>query len=391
MTLFSWLRKRTATSAPQHRPTAARFRPQLEALEDRTLPSTFYAATASDLIKDINTANQQGGTNTIVLTAPTTSPYVMTKVDNTTDGPTALPKIASGDNLTILTSNGTTNPGYGDILDAGNPPNSITGRNGRLFDVAQGASLTLENVTLQNGLVFTPVGTGIAEKGGAIYNQGTLILNNVMVQNNAAIGWPLEKQSAAGGAIWSNGSLTVENGSVFQGNSATGSQSYATTTDLGNAYGGAIYIAGGTANITDTFFGEFNQIKGNLAQGANAYGGAIYIAGGTVTLSSDTVGKPETFGANSNTAQAPSGNPLGRGYGGGLYVAGGSVTLTNDTIESNKAGGYFSNGVYLYGYGGGIFIASSAEVALDTFTLDNTQYNVASWFPNIDGTYTLRT
>jgi len=66
------------------------------------------------------------------------------------------------------------------------------------------------------------------------------------------------------------------------------------------------------------------------------------------------------------------------------------VTLTNDTIESNVAGGIISTEVRLYGYGGGIFIASSAEVALDTFTLDNTQFNQASWLPNIDGTYTLR-
>jgi hypothetical protein len=382
MTLFAWPRKRTATSAPQHRLTAARFRPQLESLEDRTLPSTFYAATAADLIKDIDAANQQGGANTIVLTAPSTSPYTLTAVNNTKDGPTVLPQITSGDNLTILTSNGTRNPGYGDILDAG--------KYGRLFDVAQGGSLTLQNVTLQNGRVFFAVGTGITEKGGAIYNQGTLILNNVMVQNNAAAGWPAERQSAAGGAIWSNGSLTIENGSVFQGNSATGS-AYGGA-DLGNAYGGAIYIAGGTASITDTFFGAFNQTKGNLAQGASGYGGAIYIAGGTVTLSSDTVGNsPGSSGASSNTAQAPSGNPTGRGYGGGLYVAGGSVTLTNNTISANKAGGYFSNGVYLYGYGGGIFIATNAEVALDTFTLDNTKNNQASWFPNIDGTYTLRT
>src|SRR5262245_60268414 len=108
MWLPSWLRKRSANRAPmgraQHRPAARRFRPRLEALEARTLPSTYYAATASDLIADINAANKHGGTNTIVLTAPTTSPYVLTAVDNTTDGATGLPVISSnkGDNLTIV-------------------------------------------------------------------------------------------------------------------------------------------------------------------------------------------------------------------------------------------------------------------------------------------------
>ncbi len=33
----------------------------LEQLEDRTLPSTFMAATVSDLITDINQANKDGG------------------------------------------------------------------------------------------------------------------------------------------------------------------------------------------------------------------------------------------------------------------------------------------------------------------------------------------
>jgi len=49
-------------------------RPRLEQLEDRTLPSSYTAATVSDLIADINAANAAGGTNTITLTAPTASP-----------------------------------------------------------------------------------------------------------------------------------------------------------------------------------------------------------------------------------------------------------------------------------------------------------------------------
>jgi len=48
MMLFSWLRKRTATPASQHRLTAARFRPQLEALEDRLVPSTLTVTSAAD-------------------------------------------------------------------------------------------------------------------------------------------------------------------------------------------------------------------------------------------------------------------------------------------------------------------------------------------------------
>ena len=389
MQLFSWLTKRM-TGRPQNRRAPAcrptpRFRPHLEALEDRTVPSTFYAATASDLIQDIHTADQQGGANTIVLTAPTTSPYVMTKVDNYTDGPTALPQITSGNNLTILTGNGTTPPGYGDTLDAA--------KNGRLFDVAAGGSLTLQNVTLQNGSVFT-WGPSVTEKGGAVYNQGALVLSSVMIQQNAAVGYPGNVQDAAGGGVWSNGSLTVENATVFWGDSATGSSGQGPAG--GNAFGGALYIAGGTANVTDSFFGRAN-FKGNTAMGGQAgavnvrdgsgYGGAIYVASGAVLLSGDTVG---SYGGSlsGNTAQGPNSSITGRGYGGGLYVAGGSVTLTNDTISANRAGS--SQGSQPSpGYGGGVFIAANAQVYFDSFTVANMNFNHATWYPNIDGTYTL--
>ena len=73
--------------------------------------------------------------------APTTSPYVLTAVDNYHRRRTGLPVIAANDNLTIV--------GNGDTIErstaAGTPAF-------RLFDVAAGASLTLQNLTLQGGL-----------------------------------------------------------------------------------------------------------------------------------------------------------------------------------------------------------------------------------------------
>jgi hypothetical protein len=60
---------------------ATRYRPRLEQLEDRTLLANFTAATVADLIADIHAANLQGGSNTISLVAPLTSPYVLTAAD----------------------------------------------------------------------------------------------------------------------------------------------------------------------------------------------------------------------------------------------------------------------------------------------------------------------
>src|SRR5262249_47333485 len=82
--------------------------------------------TVLDLIADINTANKAGGSNTITLTAPTTSPYVLTVVNNTTDGATGLPVIANKDILTII--------GNDDTIDAsrvGSAPGAGAGTGSR--------------------------------------------------------------------------------------------------------------------------------------------------------------------------------------------------------------------------------------------------------------------
>jgi hypothetical protein len=341
-----------------------------EVLEVRSLLSSYYAATASDLVADIKAANLQGGANTIALTAPTTSPYVMSRFDNNTNGWNMLPVIANGDNLTILTNNGSASPGFGD---------SISGAGGgRLFDVATGASLAIENVTLQDCGSSTFIYYVV--NGGAIYNQGTLVLSHVLVERNTVNG----PAAVEGGAIWSNGSLTVENACQFLSNSAL-SDYTSNYGELGSASGGTIYIAGGTANIMgSTFggsFGNYGFFAQNTANAPKAYGGAVYVAGGTVAMSGDTIG-PSAFGGwtNQATYQPAWGNPSGLwiSEGGGLYVAGGTVTLTNDTITHNFAD-----------YGAGIFISSGTKVYLDSFTKANTFYNGSNPRTGIWGPYTV--
>ena len=76
--LASWKSARPRRTLPARR--GARL--TLEHLEDRTLLSNYSAASVSALIADINAANTAGGANTITLTAPTTSPYALTAVNN---------------------------------------------------------------------------------------------------------------------------------------------------------------------------------------------------------------------------------------------------------------------------------------------------------------------
>src|SRR5262249_27460936 len=130
MSFLSWLRSWKSTSTQDRRwrgsaRKSAAFRPRLEALEDRSLPSSFTAATTADLIADINAANKAGGANTITLVANTT--FDMTAVNNTSNGANGLPVIGGkkADSLTII--------GNGDTIERST--NSGT-PSFRLFDVA---------------------------------------------------------------------------------------------------------------------------------------------------------------------------------------------------------------------------------------------------------------
>jgi hypothetical protein len=350
MWLNEWYKSRLGRSATDRgtRPPAPRrhgLRPTLEQLEDRTLPSNYTAASVSDLIADIKAANNHGEANTITLVANTT--FTLTAVNNTADGATALPDITKG-NLTIV--------GNGDTVERST---ALATPAFRLFDVGNSGSLTLVNLTLQNGFAF---GSGAAAEGGAIYNQGTLVLNGVTVQHNGAYGSDGKNgrqggdgQDAAGGGIWSNGSLTLENGTLVQSNRA------------GGGWGGT---AGDALDLH----------PGQGGNGGNAFGGGVYVAAGTVNLTS------ATLSSNSATGGLPGQGAVyglpGDGFGGGLYVAGGTVSLFTTIVASNTAAGNTS-------YGGGLHLAGGT-VYLDAFTVAHTINNQADFYPDIYGSYIFR-
>jgi hypothetical protein len=392
---------------------------RVEALEDRTLPSSYTAATVSDLIADINAANTAGGSNTIALTAGTT--FALTAVNNTTDGATGLPQIAANDNLIIL-GNGAT---IARSTAAETPAF-------RLFDVAGTASLSLSNLTLQGGLALGPAGAA----GGAIYNQGVLDLNGVIVQGNSAQGSAFG-QPAEGGGIYSTGALTLEGNSIVRNNQALGGngmagatyyrQGYGTGQPGGNggdSLGGGVYVGGGTAAV------NAGSLSGNAAQGGsggaggsgywpgaggqggNGLGGGLYVGAGTVlisgvSLSGNTaqgglggVGGSATSGGNGETPGAGGhGGNGGNGLGGGLSAAGGTVTLLNDSVTMNTARGGAgglggtgkprgATGSAGLGDGGGLYIDAAVLAYLDAYTQSNFRKNHASTAdPDIDGSY----
>lgn len=372
--LQKWTSNRLQRKNAQRRGTPPRFRPRLEALEDRCLPSNYTAGSVPALITDINAANQAGGTNTINLTDNTT--FDLTAVNNTTNGVNGLPIISGGgkkvaaDNLTII--------GNGDIIQRDSAAPAF-----RLFDVASGGSLTLENVTLQGGLAF---GSGTAADGGAIYNLGTLTLINTIVQDNTAQGSngaagaiknrnqiiaPQAGADAEGGGIWTNGTVKLENGTLIgitngyyplygQGNKALGGHGGAAGGQLGmnggaggGGFGGGLYQAGGSVTVTDATlagnvavggYGGSDYARSSISgYGGGASGGGLYIASGTLVMSSnDTVKTNWAMGGNGGqffAGNSHEGGTGGAGSGGGIYVGSGTVTLQSVALLSNRAQG----------------------------------------------------
>jgi len=146
-------------------------------------------------------------------------------------------------------------------------------------------SMTVNNCFLNNN-------AGTSARGGAIYNEGTLTINNSSITNS--IGWQ-------GGAIFSSGTLNMNNSTVANGTSYNGSG-----VAVFNYYGGIL-------NITNSTF------TGNVGTGPSQ-GGAIYSLG-TVTINDST------FTGNSAY------------QGGAIYnTSGSTVTLLNSIVAGNTSG-----------------------------------------------------
>ncbi len=182
---------------------------------------------------------------------------------------------------------------------------------GRVLTVTSGVSVTLQGITVRNGKV-----TG--QDGGGIYNEGTLILQNVAVLSNTTT-WE-------GGGIANTGVLTVTQSTIANNSSsdfAGGIYNYrgnvllrdvTVRDDTASRTGGGLFLNGGTVTL------ERVTISGNSAGSSS---GAVHIQGSaTVTLTNVTIS-----GNAANNVSA-------------MYViAGSTVTVLNSTIADNNSAG----------------------------------------------------
>lgn len=220
-------------------------------------------------------------------------------------------KLGSDISATATITTGTNTPKSVTILGEGKKYTSTI----LAFDVKPNTTLTLNNITLdsiQHGSSW----------GGAMYNEGTLILDNVTFNNNIA----KTSRAVGGGAMalvatkGNTVSTTIKN-STFTNNSTESNPSYENN-------GGAIYVYGTSGqvgdnnlNISDSHF-ESNK--------TNKTGGAICV--NNLGPSNFVIGiKDTTFTENKST-----------GYGGAIDVTTGgtgnvTINLDNATFNGNKS------------------------------------------------------
>ena len=208
---------------------------------------------AEFLIWSINNANNNGpSTDTIDLAAGCT--YELGVIDNTVDGNNGTPSIYTS---IIINGNGATVR-----RSTAAQKNAI-----RLFHVAQGGELVLNNIRLHDGIAVEPPDTTLPLRnhGGAIFNAGILTVNNADFDYNRA--------RRQGGGIYNTGSMTI-NSSTFQNNEADYNG------DPGGS-GGAILNTGNATINASTFFGNTASQSGGAI--ANANGGTVSIVNSTIS------------------------------------------------------------------------------------------------------------
>ncbi len=351
--MFRFVRRRSNAPARQTKPSV---RLHLEELEDRTVPAVFNvgASDVTTLIVDINTANSNGQTNTINLTAST---YKFTSSNNNTFGANALPVITGS---IIINGNGAVlerDPSLGQNSPfrffyisgsrVADPSSSSTSTG------AATGNLMLDDLTLQGGLAqggSSGTGGGGLGAGGAILNMGNLYLNAVTVEQNVAEGGSSNSGTGASGGGVGGTSATTS------GNFGVGGAGSSSSTGGAGGVG-----AGGGAGVTGGV-GGFGAGNGNGSTGGGGLGagGGIFNMYGTTTLINTTL-------AN-NQAEGGQGATGGDGYGGAIFNIDGTLDVITSTIADNNTAGAANDGGAIYNLSMGTTSSGSGVASTVTLT-----------------------
>jgi hypothetical protein len=237
----------------------------------------------------------------------------------------------------------------------------------RLFKVATNATLTLANLQILGG---------ISTMGGAIYNQGTLVLSNCFFYSNAAT----NANGVNGGDGATNG--TANGTGATSGGSASGGAIYSQgpllvsyTTFSNNVVTAGTGGTGGDGASSDFLFGGDG---GDGGSGGSASGGAIFASGtnnmfyATQFIGNQCVagsgGAGGAGGANRIAGDGGSGGAGGSATGGALLVSGplymtNCLFYTNSVAAGNSAAAkLFGDGTSNPGLSGGAAVGGGVDV-----------------------------
>ncbi|MBI1914047.1 MAG: hypothetical protein HYS12_04830 [Planctomycetes bacterium] len=347
-------------SAPHRRS----FVPRLEALEDRTVPSTLTVLNNLDHGADsLRYAIGHARDGDTIVFAPSLAGQTIT--------------LTSGE-LDIKNSLDIEGPGASLLAISGND-------NSRVFDISAGLTVTVADLTITHGRAAGNQG------GGGILNVGSALnLVNDVFSNNRAIGSNADNSMGGGaitnrnggvltviastfydnqvigrdggfgegGALWNRASATIT-GSTFTGNRAVGGDGGRVTggaTIIGVANGGAIFnqSSGATLTVANTVF-TGNEALGGYG-GSGGAGASFYIvdgaSGGAITngdhaslvVSGCTFTSNRAMGGSNATGGASGQGRVGTASGGGVANVLGSVaTVTSSIFDHNEAVGGSGN------------------------------------------------
>jgi hypothetical protein len=399
------------------------------------------ATGVGSLYAAVTSANAAGGTNTITFDSSLSGTISFTSANDYSCGP-AVMGITS--NLTI------TGPSGGIIL-AGNSGNF------RLFNVASGATLALDSLTITGFAVTGGTGGsggsggggGGAGMGGAIFNQGTLTIQNCLIKSNTATGgtggygnYGGGPGGGGGGIYGSGGSCSSYGGGGGGGSGGNGGNAGSDSSGHGagggggganygeNGGNGSIYT-GGTAGGAAAGAGGNYQAAGNAASGTGGGGGGAgygysggagntfgggggagtsgsagnggFGAGGgggsSYTGTGGTGGFGGGGGGGGNTGYQGSagfGGGAGNYYGGGgagmggaIFNYSGTLTISNSTLTANTCTGGSSSGNAGKAYGGALFTYYGTVTLLNNTISGNIAADRARGFYAYYGTHTL--
>jgi hypothetical protein len=404
--------------------------------------ATIVVGCSSDQLKSALAAANSAAGATVLQLAPACT-YAFNTPDNGWYGPNALPPIASD---ISIEGNGATL-----LIDTGSGPISL-----RFFYVSGGLSparggstalpagtLTLHNLTLKSGNAVggsSHYGGGGAGMGGAIFNQGSVILSADTFVGNQAIGGSTmgasgqyggggmgadasgssgggfgpfagtyggiggagtSQSSGGGGGFSADGAGGAIGSTIGGGDSGWGgSGGFFGSLVSGDAGGGANAGSGGDGGDFGTggALGFFAGGGGGIGGGGGSAGGNGYGAGGGFGGGGGggffagtggfggggggVHGVEGGYGAGAGAHDLHQGGGAGAGMGGAIFNHNGTLTNVNSTFANNKATGGASTvgGGSGAGLGGAIFnLQGNIEIEDSSLA-----FNIASG-PNASG------